>query len=38
MLIRIGKLVEVEVSLKSVYLRMGTFSRFYNLCGLPSGA
>ena len=36
MLIRIGKWLEIEVSLGSVHLQAGSFARFYTVCYLAN--
>lgn len=38
MLLRIGKPFEVEVTRGSLYVKVGSFERFYNRMGLPNGA
>ena len=36
--LRISKVFEVEISLGSVYVRLGAFERFYNTMGFPEWA
>jgi hypothetical protein len=38
MLLKIGKGFEMELTRSSVYIRAGSFERFYNRMGLPSGS
>lgn len=38
LLLRIGAGFEIELSIASVYIRVGAFERFYNRMGLPNGS